>query len=78
MTSKFLIVAILFINTSFAKERVKIKYKKFEKFDLGDMEIEGEIVAPGDLTVRERKTRFFERDLYDREEYDKEVMNELR
>jgi hypothetical protein len=54
------------------------KYRKYEKFDLGSMEIKGSIVAPGDLSVKERSRRTFSRDLYDRDNFNKEVIEDIR
>ena len=57
-----------------AQGKVVYKYKAYERFDLGDMEIKGELIAPGDLTVKERSTRFFSRELYNRTKYSKELI----
>lgn len=41
------------------KNRIKYKYKKYQKFDFEDMMIEGEVGAPGDLSIVPRyQTRF--------------------
>ena len=41
------------------KNRIKYKYKKYQKFDFEDMVIEGEVGAPGDLSIVPRyQTRF--------------------
>ena len=81
-----IIIAIfisLFIATSiFAKEKkgknVVIKYKKYESFDLGNLEIEGKIIAPGDLSVKERSRRTFSRALFEREQFDPEVRTDIQ
>jgi hypothetical protein len=49
------------------------EYKKFEKIDLGDLEVKGNVLAPGDITIMERDRAKFQRDLYDRTEYDQEM-----
>ena len=41
------------------KEKISYKYKKYERFDLGNLEIKGSVVAPGDLSVRERERKQF-------------------
>lgn len=46
------------------------QYKKYEKFDLGNLEVKGQLIAPGDISVRERDRRRFELDLYTRKDYD--------
>jgi hypothetical protein len=88
-----LIIALLLLNmgTAFAQSKkgssgasgvkdrkVIYKYRKYEKFDLGSMEIKGSIVAPGDLSVKERSRRTFSRDLYDRDNFNKEVIEDIR
>ena len=40
-------------------KNVLVKYKKYESFDLGNLEIKGKIIAPGDLTVKERARKVF-------------------
>ena len=49
-----------------AEEKVIYKYKTYEKFDLGNLEIKGEIIAPGDLSVGERSRKVFDSQLLDR------------
>lgn len=78
MTSKFLCLVFIFSVSALAKEKIVYKYKQYEKFDLGDMEIKGELIAPGDLTVKERSTRFINRKLYNRTKYSKELINEIK
>jgi hypothetical protein len=58
--------------------KVIYKYRQHEKFDLGSMEIKGSIVAPGDLSVKERSRRTFSRNLYDRDNFSKEVIRDIR
>ena len=62
-----LMIVFSFINISYAKSnnfvdkknRIKYKYKKYQKFDFEDMVIEGEVGAPGDLSIVPRyQTRF--------------------
>ncbi|MCT4641730.1 MAG: hypothetical protein N4A33_05480 [Bacteriovoracaceae bacterium] len=72
------IVFFLIISTCFAKEKVIYKYKQYEKFDLGDLQIKGELIAPGDLTVKQRNNKFFYNDLYTRKKYKKVMINEIK
>ncbi len=75
---------LLFSSISFAgendkeAEKVIYKYKKYEKFDLGDLEIKGVVVAPGDLTVKDRSIKQFRRGLYDRVNFDKEIKENIK
>jgi hypothetical protein len=46
------------------------QYKKYEKFDLGNLEVKGQLIAPGDISVRERERKRFELDLYTRKNFE--------
>jgi len=63
------------------KAKVIYEYKKYEKFDLGNLEVKGELVAPGDISVRERERRSFRLELFTRKKFDQQSahdMNSLR
>lgn len=51
-------------------QKVIYQYKKYEKFDLGNLEVKGQLIAPGDISVRERERKRFELDLYSRKDFD--------
>ena len=53
-----------------AEEKTLYEYKKYEKFDLGTLEVKGQLIAPGDISVRERDRKRFELDLYSRKDFD--------
>lgn len=53
------------------EQKVIYQYKKYEKFDLGNLEVKGQLIAPGDISVRERERKRFELDLYTRKNFDK-------
>lgn len=73
-----LIFTLLFSMQCIAKEKVIYKYKEYEKFDLGDMEIKGSILAPGDLSVKERRRKIFHRELYKKPDFDKLIIKEIK
>jgi len=54
------------------KTEIKYEYKKYEKVDLGDLSVKGNIVTPGDLSVNERGKKIFEHPLPERMNYDQE------
>ncbi len=59
------------ISNAFGQEeKVIYQYKKYEKFDLGNLEVKGQLIAPGDISVRERERRRFELDLFSRKDFD--------
>lgn len=57
---------------------VIIEYKQYESFDLGSLEIEGQLIAPGDLTVQERERRRFSRNLFERHDFDDMVIEDIK
>jgi len=59
-------------------DKVIYQYKKYEKFDLGDMEVKGQLIAPGDLSVRERERRRFELDLYNRADFEDKIQHDIK
>ncbi len=69
---KYLALVFFIVSPSvFSKdEKVIYEYKKYEKFDLGNLEVKGELIAPGDLTVRERDGKRFSLDLFTRKDFD--------
>jgi hypothetical protein len=73
-----MILATLSLSVSAQNKKVIYKYKEYEKFDLGDMEIKGSIVAPGDISVKERRRKIFERDLLHRDDFDKKIIDDIK
>ena len=74
MTKYYLILLILL--SSFAvksQEKVIYQYKKYEKIDLGDLEVKGSVLAPGDITIMERDRARFQRELFDKPDFDQEM-----
>lgn len=74
----FFLTFILCSTAASAKEKVIYKYKQYEKFDLGDMEIKGSIIAPGDLTIKERRRKIFKRKLFQRQNFDKQIITDIK
>jgi len=60
-----------------AKQKVIVKYKQYENFDLGSLEIKGSVIAPGDLSVQERSRRVFRRDLFERPNFNSEIQDDI-
>lgn len=59
------------------KKDVIYKYKDYEVIDLGNMEIKGQIMTPGDLTVSERERAVFKRSLLEKANFDYENRREV-
>lgn len=78
MNKLMLVAVLIFSFSALAEENVIYQYKKYEKFDLGDLEVKGQLIAPGDLSVRERERRRFELDLYNRTDFDPNIKHDLQ
>lgn len=59
------------------KKNTVYKYKEYEVIDLGSMEVKGQIIAPGDLTVNERERTVFKRSLLEKNNFDFENKREI-
>ena len=70
-----LLISLYAISPAYGQEapgtsKTIYQYKKYEKFDLGNLEVKGQLIAPGDISVRDRDRRRFELDLYSRKDFD--------
>ena len=79
---KILIIILIlnFSNISFAEEKDKntvYKYKDYEVIDLGSLEIKGQIIAPGDITISEKERKIFKRSLLEKDNFDYENKREI-
>lgn len=59
------------------KSNTIYKYKEYEVIDLGSMEVKGQIMAPGDLTVSDRERKVFQRSLLEKNNFDFENRREI-
>lgn len=83
-----LIVALTFLiifttqktyaEESASEQKIIYKYKQYETIDLGGLEIKGNIIAPGDISVKERDRKEFERKLLNRHDFDLEIKEDIR
>ena len=74
------LISLLCSLSAFAQEEKKnviYKYKEYEVIDLGSLEIKGQIMAPGDLTVNERERQSFKRSLLEKNNFDFENRREI-
>lgn len=78
MNKQWWMIALIISGSVMAEEKIIYQYKKYEKFDLGDMEVKGQLIAPGDLSVRERERRRFELDLYQRGDFDELTKHDVQ
>lgn len=61
-----------------AKETIIYKYKKYEKFDLGELEIKGSIIAPGDLSTSNLDIKKFSVRYFERKNFDDKLARQLK
>jgi hypothetical protein len=74
----FFSLIIISVNNLYAEEKVIYEYKKYERFDLGNLEVQGEIIAPGDISVRQRKRKRIRSTIYQRTDYYDVIKNEIK
>ena len=67
----------LLSNAFCEDQKIIYQYKKYEKFDLGNLEVKGQLIAPGDISVRERERRRFELDLFNRQDFDSFIKKDV-
>jgi hypothetical protein len=74
----FYILGFYMMSEAYGDEqKVIYQYKKYEKFDLGNLEVKGQLIAPGDISVRERERRRFEMDLFNRDNFDSFIAKDV-
>ncbi len=78
MKLAFLFLIIISFN-SFADEKKKIiyKYKKYEKFDMDDIQITGDLNGPGDLSINPRLRKNFKNKLPHKPDFDEEMIKNI-
>lgn len=59
------------------KGNVIVKYKKHQTFDLGALQIEGKVLAPGDLTINDQGTRNTDYPLFNRRHFRDEMIQDI-
>lgn len=70
------IILIILVTISFsalAQKKVVFKYKKYQYFDFEDLNVEGSLKSPGDLSVRNLKSRVHRNKLPERKNFNKEM-----
>lgn len=80
MRTLILLLSLVTISEahSEAKDKTIYQYKKYEKFDLGNLEVKGELVAPGDISVRERERKRFEMQLESRRDFERFIEKDIQ
>ncbi len=72
------LLSLYMVSDAFGQDqKIIYQYKKYEKFDLGNLEVKGQLIAPGDISVRERERKRFELDLYSRKDFDSFIQKDI-
>lgn len=71
------LLGLYLVSEAYGDDKVIYQYKKYEKFDLGNLEVKGQLIAPGDISVRERERKRFELDLYSRKDFDSFIQKDI-
>lgn len=61
-----------------ADPSVNYEYKKYQKFDLGNLSIKGNILTPGDVSVRDRLPSSITHDVYDRKNFNDHMDKDIQ
>ena len=79
-----IILSLLITNSIFAQKTppvdpsVNYEYKKYQKFDLGNIAIKGSILTPGDVSVRDRLPSSITHDVYDRKNFNDHMDKDIQ
>ncbi len=56
---------------------IKYEYKKYEKFDLNEINVEGEAGAPGDLSITPALREEFKNNIEERKNFNSQLKNAI-
>ena len=78
-----IIICLLFAFNIMAQDptndpSVNVEYKKYQKFDLGNLSIKGNILTPGDVSVRDRLPSSITHDVYDRKNFNDHMDKDIQ
>ncbi len=81
--SLLVVISLSFFQVSFGQgpqppQKIIYKYKKYEKFNLGDMSIKGDVITPGDISVKQRKFKRFSEGLFHRWHFRDMIKEDIR
>ena len=78
---KIIFILVLIQVSTFSKSKVKekviYKYKKFEEINLDEINVDGELGAPGEITISRRYLKRFKNRLPSKPNFDFEMMKGL-
>ncbi|AYF43299.1 MULTISPECIES: hypothetical protein [Halobacteriovorax] len=76
-TALFILLSQASFGQKSVNDKVIYKYKKFEKFNLDEISVDGELGAPGEITVSSRYLRQFKNKLPSKPNFHLEMMKGL-
>ena len=74
---KAFILFTLLYSSAFAQEKIIYKYKKFEHINLDEISIDGDLGAPGEISVSQRYLRKFKNKIPSKPNFNLEMMKGL-
>tara|TARA_Y100000296_G_C5176020_1_gene260110 strand:+ start:3243 stop:3518 length:276 start_codon:yes stop_codon:yes gene_type:complete len=75
--SIFILLVFAFNAYPQKKSKIVYKYKKFEKINLGEINVEGDLGAPGEVTISRRYLKKFKNRLPSKPNFNFEMMKGL-
>ena len=74
-----IISTIFFMPHVICKEKTKYiyRYKKDQFIDLGSLGVKGRNIAPGDISIKERKRVIFNEKIYERKSFKNEIKEDF-
>ena len=75
--SIFIIMTVFSVHAQGKKKKIIYEYKKYEKFDFGDLGIEGSKSGLGDLSINPRFQVRFSNELPKKPNFNKELIDSV-
>ena len=73
-----ILIFLLLVPIVNGKRKIIYKYKSKQLIDLGNLEIKGTVIAPGDISIKDRNRKHFDRNLLDMPNFDRESIHDIK
>jgi hypothetical protein len=70
-------MTLMFSFSAIAKKKIIYKYKKFESFDMDDLNVEGVAGTPGEITINPRFRKKYKNLLPNKYNFNKEMKRSI-
>ena len=81
MKIKCLLFLLLFVinlaHSQSSKKNIRYEYKKYEKFDLGEIGVSGDMGSPGDISISPGLRKEFRNKLPEKNNFEKEMKRSI-